>query len=224
MRKILLLLIPFLFSLLSCEGFSTGGNPSEGLPCNQEIMKVHAGSLAFEMTANCPYKKECNVKLHFRVTSLQDSLEGMCFGNGSEWRFVSFDTSMTVTTKLNSSYPVKLSQDDHLRFSLIDINNVEKKYDIDLSGIINSYTVRGDSVEVKSFECLNRMVIYRYRVAKNNGPHDIIDLYPDSLRNGKYVFYQDNLLFDEIYFNCSFGVQSSFKTDSVYIHGDLYWR
>ena len=214
MRKILLLLIPFLFSLLSCEGFSTGGNPSEGLPCNQEIMKVHAGSLAFEMTANCPYKKECNVKLHFRVTSLQDSLEGMCFGNGSEWRFVSFDTSMTVTTKLNSSYPVKLSQDDHLRFSLIDINNVEKKYDIDLSGIINSYTVHGDSVDVKVmkgcslslYEC-DRETVYGNLILDSR--------YSFSILEGCKKYYSYDCLWDN---------QGPLKKDNLDIHAKIYWK
>ncbi len=212
------------FYLLSCDLPATGGNPGEGRPCNEKVLRTHADSLMLDLDVKCLYKKECSVKLNFRVTGLPDSLKGMCFGGGSEWQYESIDTSMTVTTKLNNLYSVKLSQDDHLRFSLIDINNIEKKYDIDFSEIIHSYTVRGDSVEVKSFDCLERMVIYKYRIEKNNGPHDIIDLYPDSLKNGKYVFYQDDLYFDKIYFNCSLNSQSSFKTDSVYIHGNVYWR
>jgi len=215
MRKILLLLIPFLFSLLSCEGFSTGGNPSEGLPCNEKVMKVHAGSLAFEMTANCPYKKECNVKLHFRVTSLQDSLEGMCFGNGSEWRFVSFDTSMIVTTKLNSSYPVKLSQDDHLRFSLIDTNNVEKKYDIDLSGIINSYTVRGDSVDVNVMKGCRITVISTPRNIEIYG-----NVYPESF----FTFSAKESLRSWFGYDCSWFEQGPSGMDDLNIHAEIYWK
>ena len=214
MRKILLLLIPFLFSLLSCEGFSTGGNPSEGLPCNEKVMKVHAGSLAFEMTANCPYKKECNVKLHFRVTSLQDSLEGMCFGNGSEWRFVSFDTSMIVTTKLNSSYPVKLSQDDHLRFSLIDTNNVEKKYDIDLSGIINSYTVRGDSVDVN--------VMKNCRLSLYECNRDFI--YGNYLYDGKYSFLIADKCENHYGYKCEWHNQGPLQKDELNIYAIVYWK
>lgn len=210
------------FCLLSCDLPATGGNPGEGRPCNEKVLKVHDAALALDITANCAYEKECDVKLYFYGTELPDSLKGMCFGGGTELRLESFDTSMVV--KDWKIYPVSLSQDDHLRFSLFDINNIEKKYDIDFSEIIHSYTVRGDSVEVKSFDCLERMVIYKYRIEKNNGPHDIIDLYPDSLKNGKYVFYQDDLYFDKIYFNCSLNSQSSFKTDSIYIHGDVYWR
>ena len=161
------------FYLLSCDLPATGGNPGEGRPCNEKVLRTHAGSLMLDLDVKCLYKKECSVKLNFRVTGLPDSLKGMCFGGGTELRLESFDTSMVV--KDWKIYPVSLSQDDHLRFSLIDINNIEKKYDIDFSEIIHSYTVRDDSVEVKSFDCLERMVIYKYRIEKNNGPHDIID-------------------------------------------------
>jgi len=220
MKRLWLLLVSIVLCFVACDMPATGGNPGEGSLC-KGVTKNHANKYYFDLTLKCRYRGKCDVKLFFDAGYYRDSLSSRCFSD-YELDFVTTETSKKVLSA--KEYNVPLESDDHLRFSLIDINNVEKKYDIDLSGIINSYTVRGDSVEVKSFECLNRMVIYRYRVAKNNGPHDIIDLYPDSLRNGKYVFYQDNLLFDEIYFNCSFGVQSSFKTDSVYIHGDLYWR
>ena len=213
MKKIWLFAVPILLCILSCEVFHTGGNPYEGRPCNENVMKVHAGSLAFEMTANCPYKKECNVKLHFRVTSLQDSLEGMCFGNGSEWRFVSFDTSMTVTTKLNSSYPVKLSQDDHLRFSLIDINNIEKKYDIDLSGIINSYTVRGDSVDVN---VMKNCSLWLFSCKKNQ-------VYGNDLSDGKYSFLKTEGCDKEYSYDCSWFEQGSSGMDKLNIHAMITW-
>ena len=135
------------FYLLSCDLPATGGNPGEGRPCNEKVLKVHDAALALDITANCAYEKECDVKLYFYGTELPDSLKGMCFGGGTELRLESFDTSMVV--KDWKIYPVSLSQDDHLRFSLIDINNIEKKYDIDFSEIIHSYTVRGDSIEIK---------------------------------------------------------------------------
>ena len=121
------------FYLLSCDLPATGGNPGEGRPCNEKVLKVHDAALALDITANCAYEKECDVKLYFYGTELPDSLKGMCFGGGTELRLESFDTSMVV--KDWKIYPVSLSQDDHLRFSLIDINNIEKKYDIDFSEI-----------------------------------------------------------------------------------------
>jgi hypothetical protein len=225
MKKLWMLLVSIVLCFVACDMPATGGNPGEG-ECSY-IMKEH-GIMTNFIRIICPFDSICDVKFSFGPVAVPDDYGCVA---GFEYKFVQENEIKIVRknyfhSELNQNTSVDLVLDSNKRasISLIDINNVEKKYDIDLSGIINSYTVRGDSVEVKSFECLNRMVIYRYRVAKNNGPHDIIDLYPDSLRNGKYVFYQDNLLFDEIYFNCSFGVQSSFKTDSVYIHGDLYWR
>ena len=216
MKKTGLLVIPILLSMLSC-GFlpGTGGNPEEGRPCNEKVMKVHAGSLALEMTVNCAYKKECNVKLHFRVTALPESLEGMCFGNGSEWRFESFDTSMTVTTELNKSYPVKLSQDDHLRFSLIDINNVEKKYDIDLSEIINSYTVRGDSVDVNVMKNCRITVISTPRNIEIYG-----NVYPESI----FTFSAKESLRSWFGYDCSWHEQGPLEKDDLNIHAEIYWR
>ena len=214
MYRIIFFALPLLFPLLSCDGFTTGGNPGEGRPCNEKVMKVHAGSLGLEMTANCPYKKACNVKLSFRVTSLQDSLEGMCFGNGSEWQFVSFDTSMTVTTKLNSSYPVKLSQDDHLRFSLFDINNVEKKYDIDLSGIIHSYTVRGDSVDVN---VMKNCRFDLYSCQKET-------VYGNRLEDGKYTFAANDGCKDHYGYDCEWHGQGLSQKDDLYIYATIYWR
>lgn len=215
-----MLLVLAVLCFIACDMPGTGGNPSEGSHC-QGITQNHANKYYFDLTLKCLYKKKCEVKLYFDAGYYRDSLSGKCFSD-YELNLVTNEFSKTIFS--GKEYNMPLESNDHLRFSLFDINNVEKKYNIDLSGIINSYAIRGDSVEVKVFDCLNRMTIYRYRVARNNGPHDIIDLYPDSLRNGNYVFYQDNLLFDEIYFNCSLGSQNSFKTDSVYIHGDLYWR
>lgn len=214
MCKIWLMLISVVLSLVACDMPGTGGNPYEGLPCNQNIMKVHAGSLALGMTVNCSYKRECNVKLGFRVTSLQDSLEGMCFGNGSEWRFESFDTSMMVTTKLNSSYPVKLSQDDHLRFSLVDINNVEKKYDIDLSGIVNSYTVHGDSVDVNVMKGCSFKLYYCNKEA----------VYGNQLPDGKYTFLATEGCDKESSYRCVWHNQGPSQKDDLNISATIYWK
>jgi len=215
MKKTGLLVIPILLSMLSC-GFlpGTGGNPEEGRPCNEKVMKVHAGSLALEMTVNCAYKKECNVKLHFRVTALPESLEGMCFGNGSEWRFESLDTSMTVTTELNKSYLVKISQDDHLRFSLIDINNVEKKYDIDLSGIIHSYTIRGDSVDVN---VMNGCRLWLFSCKKGQ-------VYGNDLFDGKYTFLRTEGCDEEYSYDCLLHNQGPFGKDDLDISATIYWK
>ena len=77
------------FYLLSCDLPATGGNPGEGRPCNEKVLKVHDAALALDITANCAYEKECDVKLYFYGTELPDSLKGMCFGGGTELRLES---------------------------------------------------------------------------------------------------------------------------------------
>ena len=58
MYKAWLLLFPILCCLLSCDALSTGGNPSEGRPCNQKILKVHPELLRFDITMTCPQNLE----------------------------------------------------------------------------------------------------------------------------------------------------------------------
>ena len=211
------------FYLLSCDLPATGGNPGEGRPCNEKVLKVHDAALALDITANCAYEKECDVKLYFYGTELPDSLKGMCFGGGTELRLESFDTSMVV--KDWKIYPVSLSQDDHLRFSLIDINNIEKKYDIDFSEIIHSYTVRGASIEIK-------MPV---------GNFDMLVECPYCLDYGRsYSLCEGGLLChyhsqtslsavvgtssrwgEDFAFHYGLSNQGSTRTDSVYVHGTI---
>ena len=216
MSKNWLLALPILLCLLSCDGFSTGGNPNEG-KCSF-VLREHPTEMLNRMRVECPYDSSCSIKFHFGLVNA--SFVDGCIDD-YEYRFVQ---NKEVKINLNSSVDLNLDSDYHVRFSLFDIKNVEKKYDIDLSEILNAYVIRGDSVEVKFFNCLNRMSIYKYRVMRGNGTHDVIELYPDSLKNGKYAFYQDDLYFDEIHFSCGLGAQGSFESDSVYIYGDLYWR
>ena len=213
MLKRCLLLLPFLLSMLSCDMPATGGNPGEGSrPCNQKVLKVHADSLILKMTVNCPYEKVCDVKYYFYVAKLPDSLKGRCFGGGVEWKFESFDTSMVV--KDWKSYPISLTPENHAKFSLFDINNVEKKYDIDLSGIIHSYTVRGDSVDVN--------VMNGCRLSLYSCNKDFI--YGSSLPNGKYSFLITDKCEDYYGYKCELHNQGPSQKDDLNIYATVYWR
>ena len=215
MKKLWLLVIPTLLSLLSC-GFlpGTGGNPDEGSSCRQIIFKAHATSLRLEMSINCPYGNKCNVDLDFGIIKYGDSLSGSCFGAG-EWRFESLDTSMTGTTELNKSYPVRLSQDDHLRFSLFDINNIEKKYDIDLSGIIHSYTVRGDSVDVH--------VMKDCKISVFTKPHKT-EIFGNIISNDLYTFAYSNSRETWFSYKCSWKQQGPLQKDDLEVYAELHWK
>ena len=212
MRKIWLILISVVLFFIACSMPSLGGDTSEGRPCNQKVLKTHAGSLALFVTANCPYEKECNVKFYFYVTGLPDSLKGMCFGGGAEWKLESFDTSMVVEDW--KSYPISLTHDNHLRFSLFEINNVEKKYDIDLSGIINSYTVRGDSVDVNVMKGC-RFDLYSCQKET---------VYGSKLQNGKYTFAINDGCNDYYGYDCIWHNRGPFEKDDFDISATIYWK
>ena len=226
MKKLWMLLVLAVLCFIACDMPGTGGNPSEGLPCNDKVLRVHAGSLTLEMTANCAYEKKCDAKLGFRVTGLPDSLKDRCFGGGSEWKLESFDTSMVV--KDWKSYPVSLSHDDHFRFSLFDINNVEKKYDIDLSGIINSYTVRGDSIEIKMPDGNFDMLVECPYCADYGRSYSLCEggflCHYHSKISLSAVVGTSSAWGKEFTFHYGLSNQSSTHTDSVYVHGTIGFR
>ena len=213
MRKIWLMLISVVLNFVACDMPATGGNPGEGSrPCNQKVLKVHADSLILKMTVNCPYEKVCDVKYYFYVAKLPDSLKGMCFGGGVEWKFESFDTSMVV--KDWKSYPISLTSENHAKFSLIDINSVEKKYDIDLSEIINSYTVRGDSVDVN---VMNGCSFKLYYCNKET-------VYGNQLHDGKYSFLATEGCDNESSYRCLWHNQGPSQKDDIDISATIYWK
>ena len=111
-------------------------------------------------------------------------------------------------------YNVPLESNDHLRFSLIDINNVEKKYDIDLSGIINSYTVRDDSVDVNVMKGCN-LWLFSCRKGQVYG-YDLSDV--------KYTFSRTKGCDEEGSYECYWLNQGPSKEDYLDIHAKIYWK
>ena len=213
MIKLWLLEIPILLSLFSCEAFHTGGNPNEGFMCsNKKILRTHAGSLVLHMTAKCSYEKVCDVDLYFYVTELTDSLRGMCFGGGVEWRLDSFDTSMVVKDWKN--YPISLTPDKHAQFSLVDEDDIEKKYDIDLSGIVNSYMVRGDSVDVN---VMKHCSLQLYSCKKET-------VYGNNLYGGKYTFATTDGCDSDYSHRCLWDNVGTQKNDNLEISASIYWK
>ena len=213
MRRIWLLLFPIVVGLIACDMPSLNGGMSGEGQCNQKVLRVHASSLTLEMTANCAYEKECDVKFYFYVKGLPDSLKGMCFGGGVEWKFESFDTSMVA--KDWESYPISLTPENHAKFSLFDINNVEKKYDIDLSGVANSFTVRGDSVDVNVMKSCRITVISTPQNIEIYG-----NIYPESV----FTFSAKESLRSWFGYDCSWHSQGPFEKDDLNIHAEIYWK
>ena len=190
--------------------FHTGGNPDEGPPC-KGVTKNHAKKYYFELTLKCPYKNKCDVKFYFDAGYYSDSLGGQCFSD-YELNFVTREISKRILSA--KEYNVSLESDDHLRFSLIDINDVEKKYDIDLSEIINSYTVRGDSVDVN---VMNGCSLWLFSCKKGQ-------VYGNDLFDGKYTFLRTEGCDEEYSYDCLLHNQGPFGKDDLDISATIYWK
>jgi len=160
---------------------------------------------------NCPYGDVCKTKLSFLGSGAGDTLDGRCF-SGYELRLETADTSRTVLE--NKNYPISLTSDNHAKFSLIDEDNVEKKYDIDLSGIVNSYTVRGDSVDVNVMKGCSFKLYYCNKEA----------VYGNQLPDGKYTFLATEGCDKESSYRCVWHNQGPFEKDDLDISATIYWK
>ena len=209
MKKIWLMLISVVLSFVACDMPAIGGNPGEGPQC-KGTTKNHAKNYYFDLRLVCPYKNKCEVKLYFDAGYYRDSLSGKCFSD-YELNLVTSGFSKSVFS--GKEYNVPLESNDHLRFSLIDINNVEKKYDIDLSEIINSYTVRGDSVDVN---VMNGCSLWLFSCKKGQ-------VYGNDLFDGKYTFLRTEGCDEDYSYDCLLHNQGPSKKDDLDIHAMITW-
>jgi hypothetical protein len=210
MKRLWLLLVSIVLCFVACDMPATGGNPGEGSLC-KGVTKNHANKYYFELTLKCQYEEKCGLKLFFDAGYYRDSLSSRCFSD-YELDFVTTETSKKVLSA--KEYNVPLESDDHLRFSLIDINNVEKKYDIDLSGIINSYTVRGDSVDVNVMKGCS---LWLFSCKKDQ-------VYGNNLSDGKYTFLRTEGCDKEYSYDCSWRNQGFGGKDELDIHAMITWK
>lgn len=210
MKKLWMLLVSVVLCFVACDMPATGGNPGEGPLC-KGVTKNHANKYYFDLTLKCRYRGKCDAKLFFDAGYYRDSLSSRCFSD-YELDFVTTETSKKILSA--REYNVPLESDDHLRFSLIDINNVEKKYDIDLSEIINSYTIRGDSVDVN---VMKRCSLSLYECDRETVYGNLIldSRYSFSILEGCKKYYCYDCLWDN---------QGPLKKDNLDIHAKIYWK
>ena len=215
MSKNWLLALPVLLCLLSCDGFSTGGNPNEG-KCSL-VVKEH-GEMFNGIRIICPFDSICDIKFSFGSVATPESYGCSV---GFEYRLVQNGESKVVqknydysTQSRNASVDLLLDSNDCASFSLFDINSVEKKYDIDLSGIINSYTVRGDSVDVKVMENCS-LSLYECHRETVYGNRMMDSKYSFSILEGCKKYYS---------YDCSWHNQGTLNKDAFDIHAKIYWK
>ena len=215
MKKLWMLLVSIVLCFVACDMPATGGNPGEG-ECSY-IMKEH-GIMTNFIRIICPFDSICDVKFSFGPVAVPDDYGCVA---GFEYKFVQKNEIKIVRknyfhSELNQNTSVDLVLDSNKRasISLIDINNVEKKYDIDLSGIINSYTVRGDSVDVN--------VMKNCRLSLYECNRDFI--YGNYLYDGKYSFLIADKCENHYGYKCEWHNQGPLQKDELNIYAIVYWK
>ena len=151
------------------------------LPLN----KRHVKSMEMHVQVKCAYDSICLANIFFGLVKEMGWYSVDCYDK-YEYTFVNESLkAKAVFGETISKVPLK---EDHLRFSLFDEDDVEKKYDIDLSEIVHSYKYVGDSLEITVPDYVNTLNLYKYIIYGNS--HEIIQLTPSS---EKYVFFPDSM-------------------------------
>ncbi len=134
----------FVMALLACSLPDPGCDDHS---CDEKCLpalRKHVKSMSIDLGLTCPLDTPCTASLYFGIVK-ELGWESQECHDGYEYTFVSGSIKDIVT---KFSKKMLTLSDDHLRFSLFDSAKVEKKYDIDLSSIIHSYTIDGDSVRI----------------------------------------------------------------------------
>ena len=133
----------FAMALLACSLPDPGCDDHSCDGCKY-VLKAHAEKMIYDLDIWCPYDSACDATLVIFRSIPKEKNE--CKMNDFEYTLVS--GGIREKMKQNTNLRVPISSDEHLRFSLFDSAKVEKKYDIDLSSVIHSYTIEGDSVRI----------------------------------------------------------------------------
>lgn len=193
----------------------------------EPTIKKHLKSIEMHVAVDCDYDSLCMARyivFSFAKVKSLDSAEvyenpstrpKVCY-DGFEYVFVNDSIKKKVSSG-ESLHKIPLKE-DHLRFSLFDEDDVEKKYDIDLSEIVHSYKYVGDSLEITVPDYVDTLKIY------NDDGERSVYLTPDSLENGKYVFYPDSMYKDVLSYNYTIKVETPLGQDIFEILAAVYYR
>ena len=178
-------------------------------------MKKHADEMYFDMQVRCPYDSLCSSRLVFG-SALGERIND-CLPDNYEYQFV--DELLNKNIKMNSNVDLLIHSDNHVYFSLFDSARVEKKYDIDLSSIIHSYTKQGDSIRIVMPEYLWAIELDSagswHRTLRKDCENNQVTFYVGEGVERKYSFFV---------FDGAFGLNTEYGRDSIRISGSIYWK
>ena len=191
------------------------------------VLEEHPKKMFNSLRLNCPYKGDCSVWFYFGIAIPKTYNE--CEKRGFSYTFVKGDRKETVkeTTTLKN---IPVDSDGHVRFSLFDKTNTEKNYDIDLSEIIHSYTVRGDSVEIRMPVGDFSMSIRCPFCVSGNKDSSICEGLLSCQYHGDETESKVVMIGTDSTWSSFFGFdyyllnQSSMASDSIKVYGEVYFR
>ena len=194
------------------------------------VLKKHSEKLSLSLYLRCPYDSSCISWVTTDVNWGGRDVENECVPSDYEYTFVSGSVKKKVHMGGDvNGEPLYLDihADEHVNFSLFDSAGSEKKYDIDLSSIIHSYTIHEDSVDVllpaKSFMIVRQCPLckesseYCYR-----GPGENCAFYnmTDSVYLKAFpIDWVEN--YDLIY---DFKIKTPYGEDSLHTLSIIYYR
>lgn len=212
--------------MVACGMSTTGGDPDSLSQKCQDTRRIHPESMGLSLKLNCEYQKTCNAEVTF-IGAIKDSLnKNTCF---LDFDFLFDDGFKKEHVRSNSTIPLTVYDDDHVRFSLFDETNAEKSYDIDLSEIIHSYTIKGDSVEIKMPENLLMSYIKCPYCQSMNNSAKICEghymcHYSYVAENPFAVVGLDSTWGKYIIMDLGLNSQSSMNGDSISVSARIYFR
>ena len=217
MNKIVLTAIPILLAMLACSDMIPLG-PSTA-KCSY-VLKEHPTEMINIMSVNCPFKANCKIYFLFGPVSYTE-------GCLDDFEYLYKKGSYEKKVHMNTHVDMSLDSDDHVRFSLFDSKNVEKTYDIDLSEIIHSYSILGDSVEIKMpQENFSMSIDCPYCHRRDSLPicEDSFACHYHSKKDDSVTIGTDSTWANFFTFNQYMTKQSSLHTDSVHVYGIIEFR
>lgn len=211
----------FAMALLACSLPDPGCDDHS---CDEKCLpalRKHVKSMSIDLGLTCPLDTPCTASLYFGIVR-ELGWESQECHDGYEYTFVSGSIKDIVT---KFSKKMLTLSDDHLRFSLFDSAMVEKKYDIDLSSVIHSYTIEGDSVRITllypgkmGISCL----VYRETEGYGFMGHDYCEYLNEG--NSPYSVAIDYSWDNRYYYDYGIVNQDSFGNDSISVHAAIYFR
>ena len=211
----------FAMALLACSLPDPGCDDHS---CDEKCLpalRKHVKSMSIDLGLTCPLDTPCTASLYFGIVK-ELGWESQECHDGYEYTFVSGSIKDIVT---KFSKKMLTLSDDHLRFSLFDSAKVEKKYDIDLSNVIHSYTIDGDSVRITlpypgkmGISCL----VYRETEGYGFMGHDYCEYLNEG--NSPYSVAIDYNWDNRYYYDYGIVNQGSLGNDSISVHAAIYFR